>query len=438
MYVNAKHVEGFKYHTKTLKVSSLISFTFIIIYIGGLFSKTPLRSLFSFFPELLFLFITCIILYKNKGIKSHISVYIILILITVSLISYSMGYSDPTVYTLGFRTYFKFFLAFSIPLMLRKVSFEKIKKSYLKLILVLALIQFPITIIQKFILFQGKSGDLITGSLGANSSGELTQFLFFTIPLMISLYLSKQNGLLKTILYILILFIPTTINETKVTFLFIGALGLFFVFISNSVSFRNKLIILSLTPILLYGFFIAYEKFNPYNKKKGNPILNIINETASGNLYESNYFMKDGSLNRIPNVQFAYANISKNIDTFFLGVSIGNASDSFLPKGVGKYFKKFDTLNIDGIQASRMIWEWGIIGSLLWISFFGMLFSTSLSLKENTYAIWFSAICVISAIGFIYTNNLLFDQLGYYFWFLAGIVVREKLIENEKQQHTSK
>ena len=141
----------------------------------------------------------------------------------------AMNDVSPQVSFAGARNYFKYLPLFLIPFAYH-FSAEDIRKQFV-VVVGLALIQIPVTVRQRFFQFKASdfaSGDVITGTLGG--SGLLSIFLVCTIIMIIAYYLGKRISLGRTIVLCLILLVPTTINETKVTpiLLALGTLGLVF------------------------------------------------------------------------------------------------------------------------------------------------------------------------------------------------------------------
>jgi len=95
---------------------------------------------------------------------------------------------------LGSRTYLKWIPIFLIPVV-HCFSSSDIKK-ILKFLLVLLVIQLPVVLFQRLVMFRhSESGDPITGTLGAGSSGALSVLLVSGIAILMSFYIS---GKIKT------------------------------------------------------------------------------------------------------------------------------------------------------------------------------------------------------------------------------------------------
>ena len=90
-------------------------------------------------------------------------------------------------------------------------------------------------------------------------------------------------------------------------------------------------------------------------------------------------------------------------------------------------------MKIDNIYVASLIWEWGFIGLAIWTSIFFKVMSFSSKLENNVFGIWFIGVLTVTFIGAVYNTNLFVNILGYYFWTLAGIVVREYYEQKNKK-----
>src|SRR5882724_4040027 len=117
-------------------------------------------------------------------------------------------------------------------------------KTQLKFVLALALLQVPITILQRYTsLAAGNStGDRTSGTLV--SSGYLSIFLICCACVLTAYYLRKRIGLSLFLPLFLLLLFPTMINETKVTIIVlpVGLLGTFIFGSERGQRLKNGLI----------------------------------------------------------------------------------------------------------------------------------------------------------------------------------------------------
>jgi hypothetical protein len=141
-------------------------------------------------------------------------------------------------------------------------------------------------------------------------------------------------------------------------------------------------------------------------------------------------FTKSGSLNRIPQVLFAVDNIRKDSVSLFVGVGAGNASNSFFVKGVGEYYRTNDGLRIDDIFVGNLLWEYGVIGTLLYFCICGSIFLLAIRMRKmnglrGVVAVWFLGMSIILAVSTLYFNTMRINVFLYVYWFVGGWLTNE-------------
>lgn len=315
--------------------------------------------------------IIIICIYLLSKVKNNIIFYFFIILITFSFI---INEGNITTFTNGFREFSSFFL---LPIIYKYLFYslncKKIIKSFNTFLYTFLSIQIPISIFQYL---QYGAGDAVGGSLGAGFSGVLTFTIFLS-----TFYLMTQNfdpnNVIKCFLkksYLLIFWIPTFINETKISFILII---LFFILL-NKIKIKNifRYAALSITLIpLVVAFDTAYEKTT------GNSYLNGI---LTEDFIEDYLLNDDDKYDDIPR----FRKIIIFTTTFdFKDVMIG--------KGLG-HFKGGTTLDPTPFAAkyqwllagSRpmiffLLVQVGVIGTLLFILYWTILVIPKNSKKQR-------------------------------------------------------
>jgi len=383
---------------------------------------------------------------------------LVVFFIGLTLIGLIINIVDIPVALAGIRNNLKYLPLFYLPF------FYKFDKSFLQrflaFLLLLALLQFPLALIQR-IVYKTTSGDPIGGSLGAQSSGKLSVFLALCLVFWSFHYIKSR---LKTPVYVLgfiILIMPMGLNETKISFFILPvAFVCIFLFTRYKKMHIKKILIVfvcfSLGMTLIVSLFnhlyvqekktdkkVVTKKINssPKNELKlsESPVLKekkparykaikYFDPNRIMAILYKNKILKRGALNRIPQVIFAFNNIKTNPARLLLGVGAGNASDSFFEKGRGKYHKKFGDLDIGNNLLSRMLWEYGLIGTFLFFAIFVFFFIKTWVLRNNddiigVTASGFLVLIVIFFITSIYFNTMLMNLFGYLFWFLGGCML---------------
>jgi len=452
----------------------LFSLFFSLDYLSQTLGIIPRQ--FTWLPEVIsigILFYLFIRLFREKDLVPIFSrTQLVIFFIALTLIGLIINRVDTPVALAGIRNNLKYLPLFFLPF------FYKFDKSFLQrflaFLLLLALLQFPVTIIQR-IVYKTTSGDPIGGSLGAQSSGILSVFLALCLVFW-SFYFIK--GKLKPIVFFagfMVLISPMGLNETKVSFFILPvAFVCIFLFTRYKKIHIKKILIVfvcfSVGMILIGSLFnhmyvqerntdkkVVTKKINssPKNELKLSE-SSVLKEKKPARYKAIKYFdpnrlmtllykneiLKRGALNRIPQVIFAFNHIKTNPVRLLFGVGAGNASDSFFEKAKGEYYKKYGELDIGNNLLSRLLWEYGLIGTLLFFSIFIFLFLRIWKLRTGAdimgaAASGYLVLIVIFSITSVYFNTMLMNLFGYLFWFLGGYLLayryhRDALKETNK------
>lgn len=316
----------------------------------------------------------------------------------------------------GIRQFCRFIPIFVLPAVVRFE--EKDMRRLLKFLLALALIQFPVTIWQRFYLYANiSSGDPIGGTLGANTSGVLSVFLLMVLSFIIAFYLKREMPLYLLVTFCFIIFIPTTLNETKVTLLLLPWAFLVPVIFSKKSLKRtpskifNLFLALSITFIL---FILIYDSFGNRN------ILQF---------YSKKDQVENYSEVRIVPILTALDRIYHDgIIAIIYGYGAGNLSVSYSKNLESKLLTELSVFKPGNVSITKMIWETGYIGTLIFFILLAYLFFDTFKYRNlnnlaGTMALGLSATIIIFSIAFFYTKPLDQNIFVYLFFFLNGYLV---------------
>ena len=235
---------------------------------------------------------------------------------------------DSLVAISGVRIYLKSLPFFLLPLV---YSFsDKQIKTQLFVILALCFTQLPLTIYQRFVQYAGiKTGDVVGGSLGVNTSGILSILLMLGIAILIALAVKGRIKYRYAVPAILLLFLPTTLNETKVVLLLLPFVLISPIFFAPGIKNRGrKLFSLSIVgAIFLFSFFIMYDVL------QGDREGTLLERMQSGNMFSYMYKadkvgkFSEYEVGRFDAIAYALKKVHGTGNAIF-GVGIGNASPS--------------------------------------------------------------------------------------------------------------
>lgn len=342
----------------------------------------------------------------------------------------------------GIRRYFLYMPLFFLP-MLYDFSDSEIKNQ-LKFILVMALIQCPFAIYQRFFLFRHiRTGDFITGTLA--TSPILSIFQILSIAVLSAFYFKKKLKLSSFLILSLIIFIPATLNETKATFILFPLAILSTIFFGGGQIFNlKKFLMISIgTLTIIFLFIPVYNYMANFNREHKANKNSIIDFFLKGEVY--NYLYKGTPDNytetldnkggekvgRIDALLFPFKKLSKEPLQLIVGLGIGNVNSSFI-KGFQGEYTEFEEYGAGKIAAASLIWETGLIGIGLYCVFFWIIFTDSLALKsmEGTFgalALGWIAVIFVLGLSFFYANIFHQKVCGFLFWYFSGVIASKRV-----------
>ena len=332
----------------------------------------------------------------------------------------------------GLRSNLKYLPFFFLPIVY-VFSDEQIRRQ-LKFLLVLSLIQCPVTIYQRFIKYAGVgTGDVVGGTLGQNTSGVLSVYLACTISLVIAFYLKGRIKRSMLLILIGLLFLPTTLNETKVSLLLIPfALISPALFLPGQMNTIKRILpVMAVCMVLMVVFVKVYDHISV---SQGKVTIGKFLERERGGpkdyLYRGEKLRQEKGISRFDSIELAVDQLSRT-GNLLLGVGIGNASPSFSDKLTGEYYKKYWQLQPGGTGLSHLLWEQGLVGVLLFIFFFGLVLQDSIYLSTRNDIAgaislgWISVVMIISG-SFVYFSTFGQNIFAYLFWYFSGYIAAQR------------
>ncbi|SDT86244.1 hypothetical protein [Desulfobacula phenolica] len=372
----------------------------------------------TWLPEFISIVIAVSIPFKMAIIKqTHIPIkYTFLLFLYIANLLVGFFLNDVSAWTMlsGLRIYTKFIPVFLLPLIF-PFSTQDFKKITI-IIFILAMIQFPIVLWQRFVEFSTKGGDPVGGTLGVHASGVLSIFLLIIISFLIAFYFKKKISLPIFLLSFAASFIPTTLNETKITFLLLPITMIFpAIFIKDikKTIFRIMLVIL----ILVASFFILKGIYNHFQSQTwGYGIETFV--TMPGRV--AHYNRK-----RIDPIKNSIKNAVKDIRFLFFGRGAGNVSEGFTKKLNGKYVREGIYYGAKSVSFTKLMWEIGTMGIVLIYSFLFFVFLDSSKLcKKDDFSGAFSlgmlSFSMFFFLSMFYTETLEQNIFVYIFFLAAG------------------
>jgi hypothetical protein len=312
-------------------------------------------------------------------------------------------------------------------------------RQQLKWLMWLGIFQLPVAAFQRWQVWsQGRfSGDAVHGTIP--DSGTLTIFLLSSAFVASGLFLRGQLGKARYFALMLALFLPTTINETKVTVIYLP-LGLLVVFALGSEPDKRLRVLargLVLTLVFAGIFLPVYSYFeapNPYAK------LSSVAALASNPKYLQGYLssgvrgigtkkdVRRGDAIRVPAEYLARDPIR-----LILGLGLGSVSPSAtLGKNFqGAYYSLFRPFLITSFTIFLL--DIGMLGITLVVLLNLFVFRDALALANKDrnvisgLATGWTAVTLIMLISLVYSTIHLEEALAYPYWYFSGILAAQRV-----------
>ncbi|MGI9304295.1 MAG: hypothetical protein ACR2RB_16565 [Gammaproteobacteria bacterium] len=418
-----------------LIVYLLLISLFVTEYIAGLAGSAG-RAI-AWVPEMLSLAALILIVLRviaTKQFLVHPKYVVFFALFVLHVIAgVILNAVQPGAIVQGLRVYLKFFPFFLLPAVY--LFSDQEMKNQLRLILLLAVLQFPIVIYQRFVLSAGlETGDYVVGSLGVSSI--LSIFLISTVAVLLPFLLNRR---LNPILFVVLLFLllaPTTLNETKGSFFLLP-----FAFVVPAIAFaaaRRRIMIV--LPVLAAGTLLMAAFLSVYNlslgwREQGRSLTEFLDDKkfieylyreSEGNKAFMEKAVED-EVGRIDSYILAWKTLSRDFSKLLLGLGIGNVGPSFSRYLKGEYSERYAHLGPKISSISYLMWEVGLIGLALSLLGCYLVFGDARRLAfapgvAGTFAQGWLAVVVIYVLSLAYKNILGFNVIGYLFWYFSGYV----------------
>lgn len=252
-------------------------------------------------------------------------------------------------------------LVFATHYYLKNLSFDKV----ITYIVIIALVQIPISILQYIVTGGGMEGslDMVTGTFSGYS--DLVAFQTIAIGILIAEKQSGRNILHKNGYFLAILcIIPLLISNSKTAIIF-PVIMILFQFTRRvkgrrlSSQFGQKIIIILLMIITVLMFY----RFFWYNKRDLT--------RYSDKDYITNYYMREAGettvrMGRLRSIIVSFETIKNDFVTIVIGNGPGSAQLATLLNKQGKYYQEFgEFAGLGRTQISLVLVEYGFIGFLV-------------------------------------------------------------------------
>lgn len=377
----------------------------------------------------------------------------------VVIASAIVNHVSPEITFAGIRFYFKY-----VPLFLIPIAYDydarDVKRLWIMLI-GLSLLQLPAALHQRFVEYRwDPSGDKIAGTLGLSTSLSLVLVAMITVSA--ALYIDKKISLKTALPLCLLLLLPASINETKITPIALGVGAAALLFVRRSVLDWRQMVVVGVVGCVLLGaFVVAYDRL--YKAPAGSHgFLDFISDPAhvvdgyslrgieakadvlaheNPNLVARPFKLTEQNswIGRVDSLKMPFKVLANSGGIrFFFGLGIGSVSSRF--GDGGQYTYLADQLNATNTSMTQLMWETGFIGFLLCVFLMSLIVRDSLALSRSNNGwqtlgtAWFGVSVSVFFLQF-YTNFIPLAELTCLFAFFSGLVCRARRDELRKSSH---
>ena len=312
-------------------------------------------------------------------------------------------------------------------------------KRQLKWLLAIALIQVPVAVYQRWVIqAAGRfSGDDVRGTL--LDSGILSLFLVCAIAVLTGLLIRGRIRARWYVPLVVLLIIPTTINETKVVVFYLPMAILISLFVGAAPGRRLRYAMVALLGLMAIGalyvpIYNETQVNNPYKSEKD--IANLFTNQKQMSKYLSSDVAGVGTkkdVRRGDAILVPLQFLAKDPVRLAFGLGTGAVSPSNLGQSFqGDYHLLFKQFLI--ISFSFFLLEFGIFGVALILLLFWLVFADTLAVVRNdkntllgAFAVGWAAVVAIFALDIVYTIFHEFASVTYLYWYFAGLVCARRM-----------
>jgi hypothetical protein len=308
-------------------------------------------------------------------------------------------------------------------------------RQQLRLLLLFALIQFPVAWHQRSIVIAREhfSGDSVIGTL--MDSSVLSIFLICAVCLLTALFLKRRVSKVTFFILFFYLLAATTINETKGTLILLPIALLTVVLVGSPAGKRVRMFVLTVTlfAIFLAGFIPVYD----YLERKNPYYIGIENFFTSEKKVDAYLDTHAGvgakkETGRIDAITVPLKHMAQDPVQLVMGVGIGNASHSSLgPQFIGAYFPLYEGFLVSSF--SIFLIEIGILGTGLVFLLYWLIFRDALAVAQQDdsltgwIAIGWTGVVALVVFGTPYKTIHVYGSLSYMFWYFSGLIAARRM-----------
>jgi len=346
-----------------------------VSYIPGMYHLPWVITLLSF---LLGMHMILYLLFVHNGLIRLLDTIFLLLtafLFHAIFISLLNGVSGKQL-IISIKNYFQFYSLLLFFLCYPR-NIQRFSGQLLKAFLLIALVQPVIAVCQYVFVVPTLSSlsktystsvmDAVNGTFGTSLKGGGTgMYTLFTCTILcglIAAYSKKTINRTFLILGSIYFLFPMLLNETKAAVLFLFVGSCIVIFISKQINVGKKITLFVLS--VLMGVVMALGTLYMYSRYSKN-VEEVIRETIAYNFLDLGYGRY--SLNRFTSLTFWWEKNNDNLVALFLGHGLDATEEADNEKVLaepGNVARKFPLYGTGLTMASRLLWETGVLGFVL-------------------------------------------------------------------------
>jgi hypothetical protein len=320
-------------------------------------------------------------------------------------------------------------------------------RRYLYFVLGLSFLQVPLSLYQRYALESSghDTGDGVMGTV--MDSGGLTLFLISAMCVLTAAMVRGRISKVAFTIMFVILLIPISINETKITAVLLPPALLATLLTGSEAGKRVRVFVTALGLLVISGaiYVPLYNYFNELNKSPDEQftIAQVFTEEFLSSYLDTKSQVGKATVSQVGRVDALVVPLqilSADPVRFAFGFGIGNASSSNLgPSFSGKYYDVYGPFVV-GFSSGTFLLELGVFGFALILLLHGMILRDALTVArqgrgfpELIAVAWVGTSFVIIC-GIFYTAPHVVELLNYCYWFFSGVVAtrRTTLLQEQK------
>jgi hypothetical protein len=337
----------------------------------------------------------------------------------------------------GMRYYFRAIPWFFLPAVYRFK--DKEIAQFLKLVMGFALLQVPVAVWQrhKTAALGLWTGDAVVGTLLA--SGVLSLVLIGVLCVLAGMALKGRIGKLYAGFLFLLLVVPMSVNETKITAVLLPIALFATALVGAAPGNRLRVSLWALGLLVAAGaiFVPVMDYYYAVNVRGGGTKFSVEAFFSDPKVLQEYLEHKApvGSTKeagRVDALVVPIEELSKDPIKIAFGLGIGNASKSSIgPSFTGKYQRVYGIYSTETSFATFTL-EIGILGVLLVLFLHWLLFLDAVVVARRDdsliapIAVGYAGVCVTVIAGGFYTLCHPSDAFSYLFWFSSGLIAARR------------